>query len=171
MFKQIKLETKIIVAFMLPVLLVVISAGITYYTGKKTHAMNQYIGEMAVSFADNFPGISDADLETREYVEKFKAEIANLRSSMDAIFKRQLLTTVVMIQVTLVFLILVGVLITRNLRHDIEMEKQQGEAGDIADNVYADVISTVLREYQGKVRRDPSEVLKKVKNNITSQRR
>lgn len=167
MFKQMKLETKIIIAFMLPVLLVVISAGITYYTGKKTHEMNQYLGEMAVSFADNFPGMSDADLETRKYVEKFKAKIAELRANMDNLFKRQLLTTVVIIQVTLVFLILVGFLITRNLRHDIEMEKQRGEAGDIADSVYADVLSAVLREYQAKVQRNPSQVLKKFKRNIT----
>ena len=75
MFKQLKLETKIIIGFMLPVLIVMMTSAMTYFLGKRTQVMNQEFAQRALSFARDFPGIDDADAETEAYIEKYKNDM------------------------------------------------------------------------------------------------
>ena len=163
MWPNLKIETKFLLAFMLPILFLMTQGFFSYVTitnlakeSEFTHQTTITTLEKLKEQSKNYPAIQSV-IDTR------LVELEKSHEFRVATTRRMRMTLIIFFQVSMIMLILIGFFFAKHLRIYIEQEKHAEPSADIDDTrLLAEMLSDMLTGHSQKTGTSTSQLFQEI---------
>ena len=165
MLLKMKLEYKIAIAFMLPVIIVMIVGLFGYYSNRIMVSEYEIFQSEANQFVEKVERISEGNLSSEliDDIEQYKQSIKKHEQVFFTTAKKQLMIQLVIVQIGIIPIILIGVLLARYLQKYIDMESSKESSTLRDDEFVKDIMKTVILKYKEKTDADTDALIDSLK--------